>query len=140
MYCCSVMVLRYHHRLQKTTLFYFFLLSANLNCAVCNVPPTLSDSPSDLITQCSAIPPVPEVGASAFCGNATVTFSNSQSGVPEDCTYQLFRTWVAVDSCDNTASTTQVSYENDTLKFIYNEIKGYWIHVKQSRIESYLQI
>ncbi len=76
-------------------------------------PPVLSSQPENVVVSCDAIPAEPVITAFDNCAGAVeVSYSstNTQGSDPSVCdyySYTIFRTWSAVDGCNNSTSYTQ---------------------------------
>ena len=78
--------------------------------------PQLFGIPSDTIIYCEALPAAPalysEVTATDDCGTATIVYEQTSGqtndGTCTDVTYEVIRTWTAIDDCGNVTTATQV--------------------------------
>ncbi|TVR38078.1 MAG: hypothetical protein EA392_10945, partial [Cryomorphaceae bacterium] len=80
------------------------------------VAPTLHNLPENTVIECDqAIPPIAEVTATDNC-DASVNVLFEETTEPGDCpqSFTIFRTWTAIDTCENTASYTQIIEVVDT--------------------------
>jgi large repetitive protein len=79
-----------------------------------NVAPELSGVPADETIECgNEIPAPAQVSAEDNCDD-DLTVDYNEEFVPQDCGYQLIRTWSVTDHCDNTNSASQTITVVDT--------------------------
>lgn len=75
--------------------------------------PEFNIAPVDIAASCDAIPEYQVAAVDAFDGNVQVAYSKFSEPV-DSTTFKLTRTWAASDSCDNTATMTQIVDVSDT--------------------------
>lgn len=91
-----------------------FTQTSQVLTVVDDVPPTISGSIEDVTVDCNSIPGLPMVSASDNC-DEDVDLSFSEVITPlEECGYQITRTWVATDNCENQDVKVQVITVIDT--------------------------
>jgi gliding motility-associated-like protein len=72
-------------------------------------PEVVGDFVSEINTACFEIPAVPELEFVDACSAVLdVTFTEESSQQPDFEDYQITRTWIATDSCGNSATYTQI--------------------------------
>ena len=73
--------------------------------------PTINGVPSDVTVNCGSIPPAPVLNVDVTASdNCTInSFTVNETNVPGSCesTYQIVRTYTAIDACGNSATETQ---------------------------------
>lgn len=80
---------------------------------------TILGAPADATVECDAVPNPPAVIAVGTNGeNINVSFTENILG--SGCSYQIVRTWVAIDSCGNTEVATQTLDVQDTQAPVIN--------------------
>ncbi|MEZ4800189.1 MAG: T9SS type A sorting domain-containing protein [Flavobacteriales bacterium] len=80
-----------------------------------NVAPVLVGVPANTDAECSNIPAAPFVYATDNCTEGQIMTSMSEQIIPMGaCSYQLVRTWTAVDNCSNMVTATQTITVVDT--------------------------
>ncbi|MEK7413653.1 MAG: hypothetical protein AAB263_10115, partial [Planctomycetota bacterium] len=87
------------------------------------IPPILAGIPADTTISCSAsLPAVPGgISASDNCGGGvSIQFVQDTLGNPDDCTWQVRRTWTATDSCGNSDSEFYLITVTDTTPPTFN--------------------
>ncbi|MFN0030826.1 MAG: T9SS type A sorting domain-containing protein, partial [Flavobacteriales bacterium] len=76
--------------------------------------PVLEEAPADATVECSDIPAAAVLNATDNC-DEEVEVGYNEAFVPVDeCSYQLVRTWVAIDECGNTDTESQTLTVTDT--------------------------
>ncbi len=76
--------------------------------------PVLEEAPADATVECSDIPAAAILTATDNC-DEEVEVGYNEAFVPGDeCTYQLVRTWQAIDECGNTDTESQTLTVTDT--------------------------
>ena len=84
-------------------------------------PAFVEELPGDLTVECNDIPTAATLTATDSCGDASVTFSESNQNVICTNTYTLVRTWVATDECGNSTSYSQTITVQDTMAPVFVE-------------------
>ena len=77
--------------------------------------PTLnSNYPQNLSANCNAIPGPPYLNFTDNCGNPSVQFNETSAPIDNNGTYELTRTWLALDGCGNSTLITQIVTVSNT--------------------------
>lgn len=91
-----------------------FTQASQVLTVVDDVPPSISGSIEDVTVDCNSIPGLPMVSVSDNCDD-DVDLSFSEVITPlDECGYQITRTWVATDNCENQDTKVQVITVIDT--------------------------
>ncbi|WP_461589642.1 Ig-like domain-containing protein, partial [Winogradskyella sp.] len=78
--------------------------------------PTFNEAlPADVTVECDAVPTAETLTASDNCGNATVTFNETNTAGACANAYTLTRTWTATDECGLTTVHAQTITVQDTI-------------------------
>jgi large repetitive protein len=86
------------------------------------VAPVLNDLPADATYECDEVIPAPaDVTATDNCDSAVmVEFSETMEAGDCPQEYTIFRTWSAIDTCENSVSYTQIINIVDTTAPVFN--------------------
>jgi hypothetical protein len=76
--------------------------------------PTLQGVPANAIVECSDIPAAPVVTATDNCDQNIAVEYNEEIVPVNNCTYNIVRTWSAMDDCGNEVSASQTLQVVDT--------------------------
>lgn len=81
-----------------------------------NMPPTITNMPSDLSLECDEEIPVPtDILATDNCGEVTISIEETTEQNPVcESNYTIIRTYTATDECGNTSTTIQTITVTDT--------------------------